>query len=153
MVPPVNPDVTFIHAQRADRLGNTQIWGLTGVQAEAVYAAKHAVVVVEEIVDDEVIRADPNRTVVPAHAVDAVVHCPRGAHPSFAQGYYDRDNAFYRSWSHISKDAERLRAWLDEWVYGTRDHAEYAAKLAGHFRDNLAVGEALSGQVDYGRRL
>lgn len=153
VVPPVNPDVTFIHAQRADRLGNTQIWGLTGVQAEAVYAAKHAVVVVEEIVDDEVIRADPNRTVVPAHAVDAVVHCPRGAHPSFAQGYYDRDNAFYRSWSHISKDAERLRAWLDEWVYGTRDHAEYAAKLAEHFRDHLAVGEALSGQVDYGRRL
>lgn len=74
VVPPVNPDVTFIHAQRADRLGNTQIWGLTGVQAEAVYAAKRAVVVVEEIVDDEVIRADPNRTVVPAHAVDAVVH-------------------------------------------------------------------------------
>ncbi|MFC7471996.1 CoA-transferase [Actinomadura keratinilytica] len=153
VVPPVNPDVTFIHAQRADRLGNTQIWGLTGVQAEAVYAAKRAVVVVEEIVDDEVIRADPNRTVVPAHAVDAVVHCPRGAHPSFAQGYYDRDNAFYRSWSHISKDAERLRAWLDEWVYGTRDHTEYAAKLASHFRDHLAVGEALSGQVDYGRRL
>lgn len=151
--PPVNPDVTFIHAQRADRLGNTQIWGLTGVQAEAVYAAKRAVVVVEEIVADEVVRADPNRTAVPAHAVDAVVHCPRGAHPSFAQGYYDRDNAFYRSWSHISKDPERLRAWLDEWVYGTRDHAEYAARLAGHFRDHLAVGEALSGQVDYGRRL
>lgn len=81
VVPPVNPDVTIIHAQRADRRGNTQIWGLTGIQAEAVYAADKAIVVVEEIVDDEVIRSDPNRTLVPAHAVDAVVACPRGAHP------------------------------------------------------------------------
>lgn len=81
VVPPVNPDVTFIHAQRADRRGNTQMWGLTGIQAEAVYAAGKAVVVVEEIVGDEVVRSDPNRTLVPAHAVDAVVVCPRGAHP------------------------------------------------------------------------
>lgn len=85
-----------MHAQRADRAGNTQIWGLTGIQAEAVYAAKKAIVVVEEVVPDEVVRSDPNRTVIPAHAVDAVVECPRGAHPSFAQGYYDRDNALER---------------------------------------------------------
>lgn len=153
VVPPVNPDVTFIHAQRADRRGNTQIWGLTGIQAEAVYAAKKAVVVVEELVADEVVRADPNRTLVPAHAVDAVVVCPRGAHPSFAQGYYDRDNAFYRAWSAISKDPVRLREWLEEWVYGTADHAAYVAKLGEEFWAGLAVGEALSGQVDYGRRL
>lgn len=81
VVPPVNPDVTIVHAQRADRRGNTQIWGLTGVQAEAVYAAEKAVVVVEELVADEVVRSDPNRTLIPAHAVDAVVVCPRGAHP------------------------------------------------------------------------
>ncbi|MFZ4272415.1 CoA transferase subunit A [Streptomyces arboris] len=153
VVPPVNPDVTFIHAQRADRRGNTQIWGLTGIQAEAVYAAKKAVVVVEELVADEVVRADPNRTLVPAHAVDAVVVCPRGAHPSFAQGYYDRDNAFYRAWSAISKDPVRLAEWLEEWVYGTADHAAYVAKLGEEFWAGLAVGEALSGQVDYGRRL
>lgn len=153
VVPPVNPDVTIVHAQRADRLGNTQIWGLTGIQAEAVYAADRAIVVVEEVVDEEVVRSDPNRTLVPAHAVDAVVVCPRGAHPSFAQGYYDRDNAFYRAWSHISADPERLRAWLDEWVYGTADHAEYAAKLGEEFWAGLAVGEALSEPVNYGRRL
>ncbi|MFD3798175.1 CoA transferase subunit A [Streptomyces californicus] len=153
VVPPVNPDVTIVHAQRADRRGNTQIWGLTGVQAEAVYAADRAVVVVEELVADEVVRADPNRTLIPAHAVDAVVVCPRGAHPSFAQGYYDRDNAFYRSWSAISADPARLRTWLEEWVYGTADHAEYVTKRGEEFWARLAVGEALSGSVDYGRRL
>ncbi|HEV7627820.1 MAG TPA: CoA-transferase [Streptomyces sp.] len=153
VVPPVNPDVAIVHAQRADRSGNTQIWGLTGVQAEAVFASRKAVVVVEEVVEDEVVRSDPNRTVIPAHAVDAVVACPRGAHPSFAQGYYDRDNAFYRSWSGISKDKERLTAWLAEWVYGTRDHAEYVDKLGEQFWDGLAVGEAMSLPVNYGRRL
>ncbi|MCX5243319.1 CoA transferase subunit A [Streptomyces prunicolor] len=153
VVPPVNPDVTIVHAQRADRAGNTQVWGLTGVQAEAVFAARRAVVVVEEIVADEVVRSDPNRTVIPAHAVDAVVECPRGAHPSFAQGYYDRDNAFYRSWSHISGDPVRLKNWMAEWIHGTRDHAEYLAKLQGEFDSRLAVGEALSRPVNYGRRL
>jgi glutaconate CoA-transferase, subunit A len=153
VVPPVNPDVAIVHAQRADRSGNTQIWGLTGVQAEAVYAARKAVVVVEEVVADEVVRSDPNRTVIPAHAVDAVVVCPRGAHPSFAQGYYDRDNAFYRSWSAISKDRERVTAWLGEWVHGTRDHGEYVDKLGESYWEGLAVGEALSRPVDYGRRI
>ncbi|OIV37602.1 3-oxoadipate--succinyl-CoA transferase subunit A [Mangrovactinospora gilvigrisea] len=154
VVPPVHPDVTIIHAQRADRRGNVQIWGLTGIQAEAVYAARHAVAVVEEVVDDAVVRADPNRTAVPAHAIDAVVACPHGAHPSFAQGYYDRDNAFYRRWAGISKDPERLKAWLEEYVLGTRDHAEYVAKLAADGTwDRLAVGSAPSGSIDYGRRL
>ncbi|MER7011731.1 CoA-transferase [Saccharopolyspora sp. NPDC000359] len=152
VVPPLNPDVTIVHAQRADRAGNTQIWGLTGVQAEAVYAARKAVVVVEEVVADEVIRSDPNRTVIPAHAVDAVVECPGGAHPAFAQGYYDRDGEFYRGWSHISKDPERLRRWLDEWVRGTADHSEYLAKLGAVTWERLAVGEAWSQPVNYGRR-
>ena len=153
VVPPVNPDLTIIHAQRADRSGNTQIWGLTGIQAEAVYAAEKAIVVVEEIVEDDVVRSDPNRTVIPSHAVDAVVACPRGAHPSFAQGYYDRDGAFYREWSHISKDPARLTDWLAEWIHGTKDHAEYIAKLGERHWEDLAVGEALSTPVNYGRRL
>jgi glutaconate CoA-transferase subunit A len=152
VVPPINPDVTIVHAQRADRSGNTQIWGLTGIQAEAVYAAEKAIVVVEEIVDEEVVRSDPNRTAIPSHAVDAVVECPRGAHPSFAQGYYDRDNAFYRAWSHISKDPARLAEWMAEWIHGTRDHAEYVAKLGEQFWAGLAVGEAMSLPVNYGRR-
>jgi len=154
VVPPVHPDVTIVHAQRADRRGNTQIWGLSGVQAEAVFAARRAaVVVVEEVVADEVVRSDPNRTAIPAHVVDAVVECPRGAHPSFAQGYYDRDNAFYRSWPEISRDPQRLGDWLAEWVYGTRDHAEYVAKLGEEHWAGLAVGDALSEPVNYGRRL
>ncbi|GAB3689001.1 CoA transferase subunit A [Saccharopolyspora tripterygii] len=153
VVPPLNPDVTIVQAQRADRAGNTQIWGLTGIQAEAVYAARTAIVVVEEVVADEVIRSDPNRTVIPAHAVDAVVECPRGAHPAFVQGYYDRDGEFYREWSRISGDEARLREWLDEWVLGTSDHAEYVAKLGEQRWARLAVGEAWSEPVNYGRRL
>jgi glutaconate CoA-transferase, subunit A len=152
VVPPVRPDVTIIHAQRADRAGNTQIWGLTGVQQEAAFAADRVVVVVEEVVDDEVIRSDPNRTVLPAFAVDAVVECPRGAHPSFAQGYYDRDGAFYRAWPAISRDPARLQAWLDEWVYGCRDHAEYVAKMGEAAWAALAVAPAPSQPVDYGSR-
>lgn len=153
VVPPVNPDVTIVHAQRADRSGNTQMWGLTGIQAEAVFAAKKAIIVVEEVVDDDVIRADPNRTVIPALAVDAVVECPGATHPSFSQGYSDRDNEFYRSWSAISADPARLSAWLDEWIYGTKDHAEYLAKLGEATIARLRVGQALSGQINYGTRL
>ncbi|HEU4425587.1 MAG TPA: CoA-transferase [Pilimelia sp.] len=149
-VPPLNPDVAIVHAQRADPHGNTQIWGLTGCQKEVAFAARRVVVVVEEVVDVAVIRADPNRVVIPGLKVDAVVHCPRGAHPSYAQGYYDRDNRFYRDWEAISRDPDRLAAWLDEWVYGTADHAAYLAKLgAAHF-DDLTPGPAPSGSVNYG---
>lgn len=153
VVPPVNPDVAIVQAQRADRSGNTQMWGLTGIQTEAVFSAKHAIVVVEEVVEDEVIRADPNRTVIPALAVDAVVECPRSTHPSFSQGYSDRDNDFYRAWSGISADQGRLAAWLEEWVYGTEDHSQYLAKLGSTTLDRLTVGEATSGEVNYGSRL
>lgn len=149
-VPPLNPDVTIIQAQRADKLGNTQIWGLVGSQKEAAFASDKVIVVVEEIVDEAVIRADPSRTVIPGLIVDAVVHCPRGAHPSFVQGYYDRDNAFYLAWDAISRDADALEAWLDEWVYGTRDHAEYLAKLGDDRMRALIPRPAMSGSVDYG---
>lgn len=153
VVPPLTPDVTIIHAQRADRFGNVQIWGITGAQQEAVYAAEHAIVVVEEVVPEETITADPSRTLIPAHAVDAVVHCPRGAHPSYAQGYYDRDGAFYRDWTAISKDPVRLRQWLEDWIYNLPDHAAYLDQLGVEYWQTIAVGERLSGQVNYGRRL
>lgn len=152
VVPPLNPDVTIIHAQRADRSGNVQIWGIAGVQQEAVYAAKKAIVVVEEIVDDDVIRSDPSRTLVPSHAVAAVVLSPRGAHPSYAQGYYDRDCAFYRRWTAISKDPQQLRTWLKEWVLTTADHAEYLEKLGEEYWADLEVAPRPSGTVDYGSR-
>jgi glutaconate CoA-transferase subunit A len=149
-VPPLHPDVAIVHAQRADAAGNTQIWGLTGCQKEAAFAAARVIVVVEELVDAEVVRADPNRTLLPGIKVDAVVVCPRGAHPSYAQGYYDRDNRFYLEWDRISRDPEVLEAWLDEWVHGTRDHSEYVEKLGVERWAELTPAPALSGSVDYG---
>src|SRR5215212_11179664 len=126
-VPALNPDVTIVHAQRADAQGNTQIWGLLGVQKEAAFASARVIVVVEELVDQAVIRADPNRTLIPGIAVDAVVVEPWGAHPSYAQGYYDRDNEFYVAWEEISRDPDKLARYLDEQVYGVRDRSEYVA--------------------------
>jgi glutaconate CoA-transferase, subunit A len=152
VVPPLNPDVAVVHAQRADRRGNTQMWGLTGIQAEAVYASRRAVVVVEEVVPDHVVRSDPNRTLIPGHAVDAVVECPRGAHPSYAQGYYDRDGDFYREWTEISKDRSRLQTWLDEWILGTRTHEEFIDKLGAEYWSKLTFDDAYSMPVNYGRR-
>src|SRR5881397_671125 len=101
-VPALNPDVTIVHAQRADREGNTQIWGLLGVQKEAAFASEWVSVVVEELVDESVSRAGANRTLIPGFIVSAVVVEPWGAHPSYAQGYYDRDNEFYIGWDTIS---------------------------------------------------
>src|SRR5438128_804999 len=117
-VPALKPDVAIIHAQRADAAGDTQVWGLLGCQKEAAFAADRVIVVVEELVDDSVIRADPNRTILPGLVVDAVVVEPYGAHPSYAQGYYDRDNAFYLEWDRISREEDSLQAWLNEWVHG-----------------------------------
>ncbi len=150
VVPPLNPDVAIIHAQRADRAGNTQLWGLLGVQKEAAFAARKVIVVVEEIVDESVIRADPNRTLIPALIVDAVVHEPYGAHPSYVQGYYDRDNDFYLKWDEISRDQAQTEAWLDEWVYGVRDRAEYVQKLGQDVLDRIRPGRAPAAPIDYG---
>ncbi len=133
-VPALNPDVTVVHAQRADAQGNTQIWGLLGVQKEAAFASQRVIVVVEELVDESVIRADPNRTLIPAVIVSAVVVEPWGAHPSYAQGYYDRDNDFYVAWEAISREPNALARYLDEFVHGVRDRAAYIEKhpqLAG----------------------
>lgn len=149
VVPPLNPDVTIIHAQRADANGNTQIWGLTGVQKEAAFAAHRVIVVVEELVDESVIRADPNRTVIPGLIVNAVVVEPWGAHPSYAQGYYDRDNAFYVEWDTISRDRASLEKYLEEWVYGVRGRAEYVEKQRERL-EKLRPGEAWATPVNYG---
>jgi glutaconate CoA-transferase subunit A len=149
-VPPLRPDVTIVHAQRADAAGNTQVWGLLGCQKEAAFAAGRVIVVVEELVDEAVIRADPNRTILPGLVVDAVVVEPWGAHPSYAQGYYDRDNAFYLEWDAISRSEEAMAAWLDEWVYGVNGRSEYAEKLGRQRLDSLRPAPAPSGSVDYG---
>lgn len=153
VVPPLNPDVAIIHAQRSDTSGNTQIWGLLGVQKEVAFAAECVIVVAEEIVDEAAIRSDPNRTVIPGLLVDAVVHEPYGAHPSYAQGYYDRDNHFYLEWDRVSRHEDATQAWLEEWVHGVADRAGYLAKLETqepNIWQRLAPGEAPSQPINYG---
>lgn len=149
-VPPLNPDVAIVACQRADAQGDAQIWGLLGCQREAAFAADRVIVVCEELVDESVIRSDPNRTVVPGLIVDAVVVQPRSCHPSYAQGYYDRDNRFYLDWDGVARDPEALRAWLDEWVHGLSNHDEYVHKLGEDRWISLAPGSRWSGQVNYG---
>lgn len=114
-VPALNPDLTVIHAQRADRAGNVQMWGITGVQKEAALAARRCLVTVEEIVDE--LDPRPGAVVLPTWAITAVAVVPGGAHPSYAQGYYDRDNAYYQRWDKISRDREAFTGWLEERVY------------------------------------
>jgi glutaconate CoA-transferase, subunit A len=150
-VPPLNPDVAIVHAQRADASGNAQIWGLLGCQKEAAFASKRVVVVCEEVVDESVVRADPNRTVIPGLIVDAVVEEPFACHPSYAQGYYDRDNPFYLDWEATSRDPEALAAWLKEWVFGLETHRDYVEKMGAERWGSLRPGDAPSGQVNYGK--
>jgi glutaconate CoA-transferase, subunit A len=150
-VPPLHPDVAIVHAQRADADGDAQIWGLLGCQKEAAFAASRVIVVCEELVDEAVIRADPNRTVIPGLIVEAVVVEPRACHPSYAQGYYDRDNRFYLDWDAVARDATSLDAWLDEWVFRLSSHAEYVEKLGAGRWATLGPGVAMSGEVNYGR--
>ncbi|MFH1574852.1 MAG: CoA-transferase [Acidobacteriota bacterium] len=151
VVPPLHPDVAIIHAQRADRNGNAHLWGLLGVQKEAAFAARRVIVVVEEIVGEEVICADPNRTLIPGLIVDAVVHEPWGAHPSYVQGYYDRDNDFYLRWDELSREEARTKAWLEEWVHGIPDRAAYREKTGAETWARLRPGCAPAGPVDYGQ--
>jgi glutaconate CoA-transferase subunit A len=151
VVPPLRPDVSIVHAQRADANGDAQIWGLLGCQKEAAFAAERVIVVCEEVVDESVVRADPNRTVIPGLVVDAVVEEPFACHPSFAQGYYDRDNAFYLGWDAIARDPAALDAWLREWVYDLSSHRDYVEKFGDAHWDRLRPEPAMSGQVDYGR--
>jgi glutaconate CoA-transferase subunit A len=116
-VPALRPDVAIVHAQRADRAGNVLIEGIVGVQKETVLAAHRAIVTVEEIVDD-LMAPSHNSVVLPSWTVDAIVEAPGGARPSYAHGYYRRDNAFYKNWDSISRDRDAFRAWMRDNVLG-----------------------------------
>lgn len=111
-VPALDLDVAIVHAQRADRHGNVQMWGLTGVQKEAVLAARRSLVTVEEVVEE--LEPRPGGVVLPAWVVTRVAEVPHGAHPSYAHDYSDRDNAYYREWDAISRDRDRFQAWVRE---------------------------------------
>jgi glutaconate CoA-transferase subunit A len=149
-VPAVNPDVAIIHVQRADREGNSQVWGLMGTQKEVAFASKKVIIVAEEIVDTSVIRSDPNRTLIPGILVDHVVHEPWGCHPSYAQGYYDRDNEFYVKWEEISRDPKTYQDYLNEFVFGVKDRKEYLKKAGSGLIDRLRAKPRKCEGVDYG---
>ncbi len=150
-VPALNPDVAIIHVQRADSDGNAQIWGIIGEQKEAAFAAKRVILTAEEIVSQDVIRSDPNRTLIPGFIVDAVCHVPYAAHPSYTQGYYDRDNAFYLEWDAVSREVDSVRAYLDQWVFGVKDRSEYWSKLGPEVHARLQVASRPSATVNYGQ--
>jgi glutaconate CoA-transferase, subunit A len=126
-VPALNPDVTILHAQRADRKGNVAISGIVGAQREAALAAKTLLITVEELVDE--LPPALNGVLLPHWLVAAISHCPGGAYPSYAHGYYARDNAFYQHWDEISRDRERFLEWMRRHVMGSRDHREFLARL------------------------
>lgn len=126
-VPALRPDVGIICAQQADRAGNVMLWGITGVQKEAVLSSKNSIVLVEEVVDS--FSPHANSVVLPSWVVDDVVVVPRGSYPSYAQGYSDRANNFYSQWEAISHDREAFVAWMDEHVLGTSDHGAFLASL------------------------
>jgi glutaconate CoA-transferase subunit A len=149
-VPALRPDVAVVHCQRADQEGNAQVWGLYGSQKEVAFASKRVIVVAEQIVGTDVIRRDPNRTLVPGMIVSHVVHEPWGCHPSFVQGFYDRDNDFYVKWEDISRDPATYAAYLDEFVYGVPDRAAYMKKMGGELMDRLRAKSRMSEGVDYG---
>jgi glutaconate CoA-transferase subunit A len=126
-VPALRPDVGIVHAQRADRRGNVQLWGILGVQKETVLASARSIVTVEEVVDE--LTPVPGAIILPAWTVSAVSLAPRGAHPSYAHGYYERDNGFYIAWDAISRDRDAFLAWMRRHVLETSDVAEYHASL------------------------
>lgn len=150
-VPAVVPDVTIIHVQRSDAEGNAHCWGNLGISEEAALAAKHVIVVAEEIVSPELIRSDPNRVLVPAFKVCAVVHEPGGAHPSPVQGHYNRDHAMYHEYHQASRTEEGFAGWLGDWVISVAGREAYLDKLGGERWSALQVKQARNAAaVNYG---
>jgi glutaconate CoA-transferase, subunit A len=145
------PDVAIVHVQRADRQGNGHAWANFGVMIEGVRAAKRVILSAEEIVDESVIASDPNRTAIPGFLVSAVVECPHGAHPSPVQGYYKRDDAFFRQYHAETRTQEDFNAWLKRWVSGVADRAGYVQQLGQSRVAELGVkSHAYAAPTDYG---
>ena len=145
------PDVAIVHLQRADKNGNAHCWGNFGVMLEGVRAAKKVIVCAEEIVHEDVISSDPNRTVIPGFLVTAVVECPLGAHPSPVQGYYKRDDAFFQQYHAETKTQGDFNVWTQRWASGVADRGEYAKQLGAARVEDLGVKQhAYAAETDYG---
>jgi glutaconate CoA-transferase subunit A len=126
-VPAHRPDVGVIHAQQADKDGNVQLWGILGVQKEAILASARSIVTVEEVIDQ--LERRPGGVVIPSWTIDAISVAPGGAHPSYAHGYYERDNDFYVQWDAVSRDRDQFTAWMERHILGTSDVVEYRRSL------------------------
>jgi glutaconate CoA-transferase subunit A len=150
VVPALKPDVAIVHVQRCDRNGNAHLWGIVGEQKEAAFASRKVILTTEELVDESVIRSDPNRTLIPAMVVDAVCCVPHSCHPSYAQGYYDRDNEFYLQWDEVSQSPARVASWLAQWVYEITDRDEYWKKLGADTHRRLTTKPRYSDRINYG---
>ncbi|HEY6971292.1 MAG TPA: CoA-transferase [Candidatus Angelobacter sp.] len=147
----IQPDVAIVHVQRADKNGNAHCWGNFGVMLEGVRAAKKVLLCAEEIVSEDVIASDPNRTVIPGFLVAAVVECPYGAHPSPVQGYYKRDDAFFQEYHPNTKTAADFSTWAQHWIYGVADRAEYVKQLGDARVADLGVKKhAYAAATDFG---
>src|SRR5229473_994723 len=147
----LQPDVAVVHVQRADRNGNAHCWGNFGVMIEGVRAAKKVIVCAEEVVPEDVIASDPNRTVIPGFLVSAVVECSLGAHPSPVQGYYKRDDAFFRQYHEQTKTQADFDSWAQRWIEGVADHRAYMNLLGACRVEELGVKRhAYAAQTDYG---
>ena len=149
-VPALNPDVAIIQSSAPMSMETPTCGGSSGEQKEAAFAARAVILTTEELVDEAVIRSDPNRTLIPGLVVDAVCHVPFACHPSYAQGFYDRDNAFYLDWDRISQSEPEAQRWIDEWVRGVRDREQYWHKLGEQTHSRLQVRPRLSEGINYG---
>jgi glutaconate CoA-transferase, subunit A len=136
-IPALCPDVALIHAQRADAEGNLQLFGLPGDSVDGAMASERIIATVEQIVSREVIRAVPDRTIVPGFRVSAVSHVPWGAYPSYVDGFYGRDDDAYFDWDHLARSPDRLSAWIDAEIRGVPDFAAHMARLAPERLDRL----------------
>jgi glutaconate CoA-transferase subunit A len=133
LVPALNPDVCVIHVQRADKFGNAQYWGAMGSVQAAALASKRIIVSCEELVEHDVVQASPNFTIIPAFRVNAVVEMPWGAHPSDVVGYYNKDRLAHVVFSQALKSGAGTKAWIEEWIYGCRDHNDYIKHCIDRF--------------------
>lgn len=150
LVPAINPDVALIHVQRADTEGNSQAWGIVADLKEGAFSSSKVIISTEDVVPTEMIRRDPNRTVIPGFRVNAVVHEPWGAHPSYAQGYYDRDNEFYFEYDQMTRDVDGMNKFLKEWIFDAQTRTGYLKKLGVERLLKLKPKPYPGYAVDYG---
>lgn len=149
LVPALKPDVAFLVVQRADRFGNSHIWGSTGLTQEASIAAEKIIVLADEIVEPEIIASDPSRVLIPGFGVNAVCHIPAANHPAPLIGRWKRDNAFFHDYHKETRDPDRFNRWCDEWVRDLPDHDAYRTKLGGQLEELRITGNAPSAPANY----